>query len=733
MQIVATSLQSDLLVAATLQSPQRLAETVLCVPAGQVTVPVRLSQAVLAAVTCKVVSTEGLLLPSVLTAALGARPKRFLATQFWTEGCKGLCYALWLEPDRVPDTAESVMVEAGDSLPLLLANRVRALCCDRMGRRFDAILKRMPQAVVFVDAGFGPCLINPAAAKLLGLSSAGETDPIEVAFGMRKLADRSICRSKAYRDLMSLAGNPSQKIEWDLELKDPRCVLRVRSYPISNIATHGRVWFFDDITSERDAHDAVEAADAAKSQFLAMMSHELRTPLTGVLGMLDLLRLTRLTPEQTGYVRVMQGSAEGLIQVLDEIIDFSKIQSGHLALEVVDFHIGELLEQVSALFQGRLAERKLTLTVQVPRKDEMCVRGDPNRIRQVLTNLVSNAIKFTEQGGIGISWKRIMKSTYAYSDCKDMSATGIDADARTIGHQITGESDPKNNIEIGHSDVLLSEVDDFDKGGEYKLPTFGETCEIDSTLPTNADASVEPRWMFEVRVADTGIGLSKEQQKKLFQSFSQADSSTTRKFGGTGLGLAICKGLVEVMGGKIWVESEPCKGSVFAFSVPLLPALDPLTFLATRQSVENHKVLPQQFLHESKSLKFLVAEDNMVNQLLIKKMLKHYGHEVELVGNGQLAVDAVRKRKYDIILMDLQMPVLDGLKATKAIRALGGTASVLPIYALTADVLTKGKDTLEAMGLDGYLTKPINWEKLSQVIDEVVTSGNSGGCDFNGC
>jgi signal transduction histidine kinase len=143
-----------------------------------------------------------------------------------------------------------------------------------------------------------------------------------------------------------LAGDPTQKQEWAWELRDPRCVLRVRSYPISNVATHGRVWLFDDVTAKRDAHDAIEAADKAKSNFLAMMSHELRTPMTGVLGMLDLLLLTMLTPEQAGYVRVMQGSAEGLMQVLNEILDFSKIQSGHLALDIVDFHIGEVLDQV---------------------------------------------------------------------------------------------------------------------------------------------------------------------------------------------------------------------------------------------------------------------------------------------------------------------------------------------------------------------------------------------------
>jgi PAS domain-containing protein len=199
LQMVATALQCDVVVAGLLHNPMRLHETVLCVPRGMITVPVRLSKGLLAASTCEVVDTEGLLLPSMVTAALGSRPKRYLATVFSAEGYEGLCYALWLDPAKVPDVAECTMQDAGQSLPLLLANRVRSLCCDRMGRRFDSIMKRMPQAVVFVDDGRAPCLVNTSAAKLLGLPKAGEIGPIHVAEGMRRLADRSKCRANTYR------------------------------------------------------------------------------------------------------------------------------------------------------------------------------------------------------------------------------------------------------------------------------------------------------------------------------------------------------------------------------------------------------------------------------------------------------------------------------------------------------------------------------------------------------
>ncbi|CAM6093964.1 unnamed protein product [Calypogeia fissa] len=705
LQVIATSLQCDLVIAAILQNPLRLAETVLCVPKGLVTVPLRFSKSALVASTrCEVCSTESLLLPSMLTAVLGARPRRFLATHFHAEGYEGLCYALWLDPDKVPDIAESVMAEAGQSLPLLLASSARANCCDRMGRRFDVMLQKMPQAVAFVDDGNGQCLINPTAAHLLGFPGPGEYDARLVAQGMCHLADRSNAVADVYMCLNMIAGSPNQIRDWVWVLKHPRCVLQVRSYPISSVAAHGRVWLFDDITSEQDAHDAIEEANMAKSQFLAMMSHELRTPMTGVLGMLDLLRLTSLTVEQARFLRVMQGSAEGLMQVLNEILDFSKIQSGHLALEDVDFDISELLEQVSALFQGRLAEKKLKLTIDLPSKEDLYVHGDPNRLRQVLSNLVSNAIKFTEEGGINISWKRVGRSSgYVFGDStEEFLMLPLQQDTMVLG-----------------MDGVLSSIQNCQQVDREENPTRTDEKDTD-----NSDM-VDKRIWFQVRVSDSGIGLTKEQQGRLFQSFSQADSSTTRKFGGTGLGLAICKGLVEVMGGKIWVESEPRKGSTFAFCLPLSRGMQALEMQSGRVPLlKKFGCLRSQ----GRALKVLVAEDNMVNQLLIRKMLKHYGHEVELVGNGQLAVDAIQRGQHDMILMDLQMPVLDGLSATKAIRALGGQTSLVPIYALTADVLTKGKDSLESMGLDGYLTKPINWDNLSQVIDLVAHSRSSDRC-----
>eukprot|EP00271_Cylindrocystis_brebissonii_P010191 TRINITY_DN26300_c0_g1_i1.p1 TRINITY_DN26300_c0_g1~~TRINITY_DN26300_c0_g1_i1.p1 ORF type:complete len:1584 (+),score=282.14 TRINITY_DN26300_c0_g1_i1:688-5439(+) len=839
--IVAGALEANLTIAAILQNPMRVAETVLCEPPGLITLPVRMSKAFLAAAKGKVVDTEGILLPSVLTAALGYRPKRYLATKFNVEGYEGLCYSLWLDPEKVPAHAEEVMGSAAQGLPLLLANRVRAVFSERLGRRFDAILTRMPQAVVFVDDGMGPCLINPAAADLLELPEAGEVDPVSVAGAMRWLANRSRQKDEIYRWFDSVSKNPQEIIESVWELQSPRCVLRMRSYPISGQVAHGRVWLFDDVTAEHDARIAVEEADKAKSQFLAMMSHQLRTPMTGVLGMLDLLRLTKLSGEQAGFVRVMQGSAEGLLQVLNEILDFSKIESGHLTLEMADFSIPELLEQVAALFRGRLEERKLSLKVHLPEQSAMSVRGDPNRLRQVLTNLVSNAIKFTETGGVSISWEKVDKpkrvvpgkalpasttmtavaeeateeeeatntggetshsrnSEGTFSSCNDLTQLEEQAieDIAEEGRlsRISSETDRSGDDRLSRvsSEADRSVDDSEEQMGQKSSPSSsteslrrlsagaGRSLSVPETSSSNPleeeargrrksigggadeeDKLVKERGLrintrprepevaaeeakpespaktwFEVRVTDTGIGLTPEQQGRLFKSFSQADISTTRRFGGTGLGLAICKGLVNAMGGDIWVESEIGCGSTFAFNVALLPAKEevkvetaiaPKTSSAspaggktTERSSTRALRSKSGAVKDSSGLLVLVAEDNSVNQMLIRKMLRHYGHQVECVGNGQLAVDALQWKSYDMILMDLQMPVMDGLTATRTIRNLDSPAARMPIYALTADVLTKAAGTLEEMGLDGYLTKPIDWDSLSGVIQQVVVN-----------
>ncbi|MFZ4756644.1 MAG: ATP-binding protein [Burkholderiaceae bacterium] len=376
----------------------------------------------------------------------------------------------------------------------------------------------------------------------------------------------------------------------------------------------------------RRARDAAESAASAKAQFLAMMSHELRTPMTGIIGMVDLLQDARMSDEQKHFVSVLRSSAQSLLTVLNDVLDYSKIEAGRLQLESIDFRPADIAREVVELLSQAASQRGNTLSAQWRPGAAQALAGDPTRLRQVLFNLVGNAIKFTERG------------------------------------QVTIEGDTR-------------------------------------TMP---DGKV----MLTFEVVDTGVGIAPDVLPTLFRPFQQADSSTTRRFGGTGLGLAICRHLVEAMGGRIEVESRPGEGSTFRISAPLEPATG----------------LPPETAHEAaalpsvRAMRLLVAEDNPTNRLLIGTRLRRAGHSVDLVENGLRAVDAARDADWDLILMDMQMPELDGVGATRAIRALPGPRSRVPIVALTADALPEFRERYMSSGLDDYMTKPIDWVALDRVL-----------------
>jgi PAS domain S-box-containing protein len=384
------------------------------------------------------------------------------------------------------------------------------------------------------------------------------------------------------------------------------------------------------------ARDAAQSAANAKSQFLAMMSHELRTPMTGIIGMVDLLNDSRLSDEQRHFVGVLRNSAESLLTVVNDVLDYSKIEAGRLDLEQIDFRPDTVVRDVLELLASAASQRGNNLRADWHEGSVPALRGDPTRLRQLLINLVGNAIKFTERGTV---------------------AVGLDVHPEDDGR------------------IALH---------------------------------------FEVR--DTGVGIAPEVLPTLFRPFQQADSSTTRRFGGTGLGLAICRHLVEAMGGEIGVESTPGVGSTFRFSVRLAQALGQP---APRDAG------PQAAATTIRSLRVLVAEDNPTNRLLISTRLRRASHRVDLVENGLEAIEAARTEDYDLILMDMQMPELDGAGATRAIRLLPGPRASVPIIALTADALPEFRERYMASGLDDYLTKPIDWRELDRAMLRCV-SGRPG-------
>ena len=383
------------------------------------------------------------------------------------------------------------------------------------------------------------------------------------------------------------------------------------------------------------ARDEAEAANRTKSAFLATMSHEIRTPLNGVLGMAQAMEADPLSEVQRERLRVVRQSGETLLTILNDILDISKIEAGKLELEDIDFDLGELAQAAHATFASVAADKGLGFNLDVARAQGV-YRGDPTRLRQILNNLISNALKFTIAGEIGV--------TLAYGDGQ-----------------------------------------------------------------------------LEIVVSDTGVGMSEASMLGLFRKFTQADSSTTRRFGGTGLGLAICRELAELMGGSINAASDVGQGSSFTVRLPLAWVADTPATVTAAEGPDDVRRVGQ--------LRVLAAEDNAVNQLVLKTLLQQAGMETIVVENGGEAVAAWADRDWDVILMDVQMPVMDGPTATRAIRKqeaeLGRPRT--PIIGLTANAMSHQIAEYRACGMDAVVTKPIEVQNLFDTLLAVL--GGDGAHD----
>jgi signal transduction histidine kinase/ActR/RegA family two-component response regulator len=520
---------------------------------------------------------------------------------------------------------------------VVLSRQRRRLLNSRQA--LGATLENISQGIMMIDADGSVPVINQRAIMLLGLPKELMArrptfqEILDWQFGTYEFGKRETWGEPLSRVLA--AGGVANE-DWVYERTRPNgTILEVRT---QNLPEGGAVRTFTDITETKrteaalaTARDAAEAAGRARSEFLAVMSHEIRTPMNGIIGVSALLADMQLDDTARQYARIIRESGDHLLALINDILDFSKLEAGRVQLDERSFDLPAMLDNTIALMRQPASAKDLRLTLTTGENLPRAVIGDPGRLRQVLLNLIGNAIKFTERGGISV-------------------------------HAATLPAPP----------------------GETRLT---------------------------VAINDTGIGIPPDKIGQLFSKFIQVDSSISRQYGGTGLGLAICRRLVEQMGGEIGVESQPGRGSSFKFDVRLRQAADDVAPLTTTQAAAPVT---------SRSCRILVAEDNSTNRLVVTSMLERLGHRVDSVGNGKQAMEAARSLPYDLILMDMMMPEMDGLAATRAIRALAGPAGTVPVVGLTANVLTMDEQSCHDAGMNGFLTKPVTSERLGAMIARIV-------------
>jgi len=679
---------------------------------------------------------------------------------------------------------ERALLESLSGLFYTLAElRHRVQLADTVSGRFDAIVQTLPHGLVFLDESGVEAWANNAAAEILRIDP-GSAPPARVARAMASLRDRAENREELKASAMHLIENPdaeARNVRWDLP-GPPRRHFSVSSTPTRG-HSRGRLWLFMDVTSQQmaqqelvaknvaleEARREAELANAAKSGFLAMMSHEIRTPMNGVIGMAGMLLETPLSSEQRDFVETIRASGDALLAIINDILDFSKIEAGLLELETQPFFVHRSVEEALDLLTVMAFDKGIEIGALVHPGVPTAVMGDVTRLRQVLLNLLSNAVKFTTKGEV--------------------------------------------TVEVS----VAEQAAEANDGSVHLL----------------------------FRVRDTGIGIPADRMDRLFRPFSQVDASTSRKYGGTGLGLVISKRLVEMMGGRIWVESEPGKGTTFHFTVKLAPALDearlheesldaearslnglrvlivddndtnrrildfqarafgmdpvvvssgdaalaalskpdeidvavvdvvmpemngielvsairgsgahvglPILMLtssdvAEKRDVEHlsvswlrkpvrqsnlldalldavgtgRRVRPvvvpklDATMGQRLPLRILLAEDNAINQKVATMLLGRLGYRVDVVGNGLEAIDALRRRPYDLVFMDVHMPEMDGLEATRKLRASGAGVRIV---AMTANVMSEDRDACLAAGMDDFVAKPLRVDPLVAALE----------------
>jgi len=531
--------------------------------------------------------------------------------------------------DSVNLGAVAYLEKSGDPAELVrhvhrASQRWMSHALDRSETRFRILAETAPVGIFHAGAGGELRYVNRRWCEITGLApeqalrdgwlgAVHEEDRPRVAEAWR----RALRDARPFRDELRFQ-HASGEVIWVFGQTAPETTAAGR--------VTGHVGTITDVTESKEAEaelraamERAGAASRAKSEFLANVSHELRTPMNAIIGTSGLLLEAELPPPARRQAEIVRSAAEGLLQLIDDVLDYSRLDRGELLLERLDFNLRDTVRRAVDLLAPRAEAKGIALEVELDRALPPRLRGDPARLMQVLINLAGNAVKFTDRGGVRIA--------------------------------VTA-------------------------GGEAGGVRFA--------------------------VRDTGIGIEPEALERIFSPFTQADGSTSRRFGGTGLGLALSRRLVEEMGGRLEVESTPGEGSTFFFHLPLEPAAEPTSAGAS---------------NAGRSFHVLIAEDNPINRMVTQHQVRALGYRVAAVENGRQALQALEEQRFDLVLMDCQMPELDGYEATRRLRQRERKGQHLPVIAVTAHTAPEDRERCLAAGMDDYIAKPYREETLAAALE----------------